>query len=270
MKICKNCGEVNPNDSLFCCNCGSDNLKARAEVVCPYCHAVNDSSYEHCINCGKLLAPRSGDVYVSAPTEMPQEPTGDLLGMMSIPSESARCPNCGSVVSITTVFCPKCGISVANLHSHRVVRRKICPNCGRPNKPETDLCAYCFGSLAEAETEEMQITHDLVNLGELTVRQACLEGVSGKSVICPNCGTLNPEGEAFCLSCGLKLEIDQPKKYCPDCGAENPIDSAFCVRCRHSFEGAKPDRVQKWTCRNCNHVNGQEDMFCTHCGKRKS
>lgn len=268
MKICKNCGEVNTNDSLFCCNCGSDNFTTRGETICPRCHAVNDISYVFCVNCGESLAQRN-DGYAPMPVNMRQELSDDRMGMMSIPSETARCPHCGGVVTVTSIFCPNCGVSVANLHMHRVVQRKICPHCGRPNKPETDLCAYCFGSLQDAETEEMQVTHESVNLGDLTVRRACLEGVSGKNVICPNCGTLNSEGETFCLSCGLKLEIEQPKKYCPDCGAENSIDSSFCLRCRHSFEGTRPDS-DKWTCSVCNSVNEGDDLFCTHCGKRRS
>ncbi len=270
MKVCKNCGEVNTNDSTFCCNCGQSNFTARKEIVCPHCQAVNDSTYAFCVNCGLSLAsaPSEGNSALSG--DVTKFPDVENVGLTSIPSEAARCPHCGGLVAITEIFCPNCGVSVANLHSHRVVQRKICPHCGRPNGLDADMCYYCFGSLAEAATEEMQLTHHSVNLGELTVRQACLESVSGKNVICPNCGTLNPEDEVFCCSCGLKLVIEEPKRYCPDCGAENSADSTFCARCRHSFDGVKPDRVEMWTCDNCNHVNEQDDLFCTNCGQRKS
>ena len=269
MKVCKNCGEINVNDSLYCCNCGASEFTVREEKICPDCGAVNDSSYHHCTNCGKELQ-QEAEGYTPVPVNLKGELAGGFAtGAMSVPSETARCPHCGALVPITAIFCQKCGVSVANLHSHRVVERKVCPHCGRLNKLEADMCSYCFGSLLHAETEQLQVTHESRNLGDLTVRQAYLEGVNGKNVICPNCGSLNPESEPFCVNCGLKLEIEEVKRYCPACGAENPADSAFCAKCRHSFEGETPDRIEKWTCPACEHVNNKDDVFCPNCGQKK-
>ncbi len=272
MKVCKNCGEVNVNDSLYCCNCGKSDFTVREETVCPNCGAVNDKTYEHCTNCGApLVADSQAEGYTPVPINLKAELYGGYsTGAMSVPSEMARCPHCGALVPITAIFCHKCGVSVANLHSHRVVERKVCPHCGRLNKLESDLCTYCFGSLAGAQTEQLQVTHEAHNLGELTVRQAYLEGVNGKNIICPNCGTLNPAEEPFCVNCGLKLEIEEVKKYCPICGAENPFDSVFCSKCRHSFDGSAPDGVEKWTCPSCDHVNEKDDLFCPNCGQKKN
>ncbi len=270
MKVCKNCGEVNVNDSAYCCNCGQSNFITREETVCPSCGAINDNTYSHCTNCGAALV-SSAEGYTPVAVNLKDELSkGYATGAMSIPSEMARCPHCGALVPITAIFCDKCGVSVANLHSHRVVERKICPHCGRFNKLEADLCTYCFGSLINAETEQLQVTHEAHNLGELTVRQAYLEGVKGKNVICPNCGTLNPDDEAFCVNCGLKLEIEEVKRYCPNCGAENAADSAFCFKCRYSFEGEAPDTQEKWTCPNCEHSNEKDDLFCTNCGQKRN
>ncbi len=272
MKVCKYCGEVNVNDSLYCVNCGRSNFIIREDFLCPRCGAVNDKSYTHCINCGSALADTSaGEGYTPVPVNLKAELSTDYApGSMSIPSEMARCPHCGALVPITAIFCQKCGVSVANLHSHRVVERKVCPHCGRLNKLEADLCTYCFGSLINAETQQLQVTHESHNLGDLTVRQAYLEGVGGKNVICPNCGTLNPDDEPFCVNCGLKLEIEEIKKYCPNCGAENPAESVFCSKCRHSFEGETPDRMENWTCPTCEHVNEKDDLFCPNCGQRRN
>ncbi len=271
MKVCKNCGEANVNDSLYCCNCGGSEFVVREDAVCPHCGALNDKSYSHCINCGGTLDAGGAEGYVPVGPGASAGLT-DMYGsgVMAVPAEMARCPHCGALVPITAIFCHKCGVSVANLHSHRVVERKVCPHCGHYNTLEAQTCTYCFATLADAKTEQMQVTHELHNLGEVTVRQACLEGLNGKNVICPNCGTLNSPSEVFCLNCGLKLQIEEVKKYCPNCGAENNSDSGFCARCRYSFEGEQPDRVERWTCTHCNHVNEKDDTYCPNCGQKKA
>ena len=244
--------------------------------MCANCGALNDKSFTHCINCGHILGDgpvkevARSEGYTPVPVDIKQElsPIFDT-GLMSTPSEVARCPHCGNMVPITAIFCPKCGVSVASLHVRRVVERKVCPHCGKLNKLDSSFCSYCFSSLAHADTEQLHVVHESENLGEITIRQAYLEGLNGKQLICPNCGTLNEPGEPFCLNCGLKLEADTPKKYCPNCGTENPADSQFCSKCRWSFEGEAPDKIEKWTCPFCDHVNEREDTYCTHCGQKR-
>ena len=276
MKVCKHCKEVNTNDTLYCCNCGQSNFIISEEVPCPLCGAINDKSFTHCINCGNSLAEQAkvevhDEAYAPAPVNIKEELSGVFdTGLTSIPSEMARCPHCGALVPITAIFCQKCGVSVASLHSRRLVQRKVCPHCGRHNKLDASYCSYCFSSLANAETEELQVVHESQNLGDVTIRQAYLEGLSGKNLICSNCGTLNSPTEPFCVNCGLKLEADAPKKYCPNCGAENAIDASFCFKCRWAFEGDTPDSIEKWTCEHCEHVNNQEDTFCPHCGQKRN
>ena len=276
MKVCKSCGEINTNDTLYCCNCGMSNFIMQEEVACPHCGAINDKSYTHCINCGNELVERKAvttpvaEGYTPIPVNIKEEMSAVYdTGMTSIPSEMARCPHCGALVPITAIFCQQCGVSVAGLHSRRIVQRKVCPHCGRLNKLESSLCSYCFSSLADADTENLQVTHESQNLGELTVRQAFLEGLTGKQLLCPNCGTLNSPNEPFCVNCGLKLEVEEPKKYCPNCGTENSVDTVFCSKCRWAFEGDIPDKIEKWTCPYCEHVNNKEDSFCPHCGQKK-
>jgi class 3 adenylate cyclase/tetratricopeptide (TPR) repeat protein len=43
---------------------------------------------------------------------------------------------------------------------------------------------------------------------------------------CANCGTDNPEGARFCMSCGKPLATS-----CPDCGAAAPPGARFCTNC---------------------------------------
>lgn len=277
MKVCKHCGEINPSDSAFCCNCGNTNFIFQEEVTCPHCGAVNDKSFVYCIACGGELTRESDKVIppVNYADNEPAEQTtvanevASLYGGVSMtPSETSKCPNCGSPVPITSIFCNICGASVADLHEHRVVQRKVCPQCGRPNSLEAHLCSYCFASLADADTEDMQVVHDSQHMGEITVRQVMLESPSGKKLLCPNCGTLNDKTEEFCESCGLKLAVEEPKSYCPNCGAENAVDNGFCTKCRYSFNNEQPDSIDKWTC-ECGYANEKEDKYCSKCGKKK-
>lgn len=277
MKVCKNCGEINPNDSTYCCSCGKNSFVYQEEVACPFCGAPNDKSFDHCINCGNLLKQplqaqepsqheeQTQPVAVNLRDELP-----DAYGGITVaPGETAVCPGCGANVPLTAVFCSKCGAPVASLHEHRVVRRKICPHCHRPNDNQAHFCSYCYTSLATAETEEMQVVHESTPLGDTFVKQAYLEDASGKKKVCPNCNTINTADELFCVNCGLKLDVDEPKKYCPNCGAENTYDSTFCSKCRWSFDGKNPDEVKSWTCPHCNRENDTENNFCSNCGTKK-
>ena len=168
------------------------------------------------------------------------------------------------------IFCQKCGTPVANLHEHRVVNRKVCPHCGRSNSLDAHFCAYCFCSLATAETHEMQVVHDVRNVGGDKVKQTFLEDEQGKKKICSNCGTLNSLDEMFCVNCGFRLDAEELKKYCPNCGAENPVDGAFCTKCQWSFDGTAPGSVEKWVCPNCQNVNEVSNEFCVACGKKRT
>ncbi|HKH13671.1 MAG TPA: adenylate/guanylate cyclase domain-containing protein [Solirubrobacterales bacterium] len=55
--------------------------------------------------------------------------------------------------------------------------------------------------------------------------------------VCGSCGTQNPEGARFCMSCGAPLAT-----RCPSCGAESPPGAKFCVQCGTSLSasGAAP------------------------------
>ena len=50
---------------------------------------------------------------------------------------------------------------------------------------------------------------------------------------CDSCGTANPPGAKFCMSCGSALE-----RRCPSCGTPAPAEAKFCMSCGASLEGA--------------------------------
>jgi class 3 adenylate cyclase/tetratricopeptide (TPR) repeat protein len=56
-------------------------------------------------------------------------------------------------------------------------------------------------------------------------------------MLCPNCGTENPEGKKFCGKCGSALAMS-----CPACGSPNPPDNSFCGDCGATL-GAGPQGV---------------------------
>lgn len=263
MKICKTCGEENSGDSKYCCNCGGTLFETCGEVICSECGAANDVKFAHCTNCGSLLHTEGQLTDVTAELDYSY---GGVSAVVS--DESAQCPSCGAKINLNTVFCTNCGASVADVNSHRVVRRKICPHCGKPNKTDIPYCTYCYSSLADAKIDEMQVVHQTVTSGVLTVKKAFLNGMSGKNVICNACGTLNAPDEHFCVSCGSKLEIERQVRYCPNCGSENPIGSNFCHKCQWSFDGASSASGEKWICHKCGKPNDIESKFCINCGTR--
>src|SRR3954451_18136200 len=60
---------------------------------------------------------------------------------------------------------------------------------------------------------------------------------------CGSCGTENPEGARFCMSCGSQLE-----RSCPNCGEPAPPQAKFCMSCGTALDGAavpaaEPPRV---------------------------
>lgn len=280
MKVCKNCGQLNTDDCEFCCNCGNKEFVFQDEIVCPHCNAVNDKSSAFCINCGGKLRPEKaegklGDVseddgFTPRPLNL-RDQFSDVYGtgIASVPQETAKCPTCGAIIPIHAIYCTRCGTAVANLHEHRIVKRKICPHCGRLNGLDARFCSYCFDSLENAATEDMQVVHDTQSLGFETIKQTYLQDGDGKKKICTNCGALNAPDELFCVSCGFKLDCEIQKKYCPNCGAENAADDMFCTKCQWSFDGVFPDVQEKWVCSHCHNINNISNAFCVACGKKR-
>src|SRR5215210_4814200 len=48
---------------------------------------------------------------------------------------------------------------------------------------------------------------------------------------CPSCGTENPAGAHFCMSCGSALE-----RRCPSCGTPAPPEARFCMNCGSALD----------------------------------
>src|SRR5919108_738204 len=48
---------------------------------------------------------------------------------------------------------------------------------------------------------------------------------------CASCGTENPAGARFCMSCGAALE-----RRCPSCGTPAPPEARFCMTCGSALD----------------------------------
>ena len=81
-----------------------------------------------------------------------------------------------------------------------------------------------------------------------------------KSLICPKCNAVNPEGMKFCGNCGSELVV--PGKVCSNCGAVVPPGMKFCGEC------GTPVAPQKKHCPNCGQELSGEAKFCGACGTK--
>src|SRR5215211_7794693 len=50
-------------------------------------------------------------------------------------------------------------------------------------------------------------------------------------MVCGSCGTENPAGARFCMSCGNALE-----RRCPSCGTPAPAEARFCMTCGSALD----------------------------------
>src|SRR2546423_2994811 len=51
------------------------------------------------------------------------------------------------------------------------------------------------------------------------------------AINCGACGTENPSGARFCMSCGAALA-----RSCPSCGTEAPAQARFCPACGSALD----------------------------------
>ena len=106
--------------------------------------------------------------------------------------------------------------------------------------------------MLEMQHEEISLTRD----AEVNAQQQ-MQMQSAVGVKCPNCGTMNDPGAAFCASCGYAIG----KTACPNCGAELDADADFCESCRRY--------IRQDVCSFCGaHLSGS-DAFCPECGSPK-
>lgn len=263
MKKCRNCGELNKSNTVFCFQCGSTDLYEVAEKICPECGEANEESNVFCMQCGA--------------------PLGDgkqVLSADAAESDMTECPFCHSPISVDTVYCTSCGKDVTEYNSSSRVKKAVCINCGHVNDADAQYCTYCFADLSKSVKADYEVSFlEKESLPDVRIVQAVLENGSEEDaqVICPNCRALNKVGELYCEHCGSILEVETPKKYCFVCGAENNFNASYCTNCQFPFDAAAAAEVPEeanaqplsgWTC-SCGQQNTADALFCVNCGQKK-
>jgi len=75
---------------------------------------------------------------------------------------------------------------------------------------------------------------------------------------CPKCGTVNPQSNKFCASCGAKMVVATVP--CPKCKAQVPEGTKFCPECGGPMAATKK-------CASCGVEVPVASKFCPECGK---
>ena len=98
--------------------------------------------------------------------------------------------------------------------------------------------------------------------------------------ICNTCGARIPEGAAFCMSCGAKIDGDNESadasseaRKCPACGNEVEAGNKYCIFCGNRLSDDEGDEVVveedlARICPVCGMEVQDEDLFCQNCGTK--
>ncbi len=70
---------------------------------------------------------------------------GGQMGQSMAQGQSKSCPNCGTLMPLSTKFCPSCGASMAQPQggSPSGVKPKFCPECGTAVGADAKFCPSC-------------------------------------------------------------------------------------------------------------------------------
>lgn len=100
---------------------------------------------------------------------------------------------------------------------------------------------------------------------------------------CPNCGTQQPDGAAFCDECGARLSGATPEAppapqeptpatqvaaTCPDCGAPVVPGEAFCDNCGAALTDAAPPKTVRAPYTPPPPEEQEEELTCPSCGAK--
>ena len=85
-----------------------------------------------------------------------------------------------------------------------------------------------------------------------------------KNIICPQCGSENPQESEYCINCGRQLKIKKDSKKCSNCGFENLEVAEFCIECGKKFISTE----NNYFCPKCNTQINSETKFCPECGNK--
>lgn len=105
----------------------------------------------------------------------------------------------------------------------------VCPECGTHTelvairRSSEEFCTHCDYPLFWAPSALPETTRGVNH--DTTLRR--LPGAGGRqrlgSVVCPDCGELNPLGDEFCIRCDAELHPAPPPPEPPPAPAPTPV-----------------------------------------------
>lgn len=136
-----------------------------------------------------------------------------------------QCPECHAIVDDEAVFCDQCGYRL------------------KPAAALPEMTAYAAPPV------------------QLSAELSSTAGGSRSSLVCKSCGYANLPGEAFCVNCGVQLnligETSLPER--PSLAELQPDSDVFVESSEAISESTR-------TCPNCGFINSLKDIYCQDCG----
>jgi len=103
------------------------------------------------------------------------------------------CTNCGEKIVDDANFCPKCGVKTVKGRAAKVVY---------PSDELRDAFYSVGAELERAFNTAARETHSAIQKAKESWQQ---KPARQENVACPKCGTKNPSGAVFCVSCGTRI-----------------------------------------------------------------
>ena len=111
------------------------------------------------------------------------------------------CSNCGSKIDDDAFFCPKCGTKTSKGKEAKVAY---------PSDELRETLYHVGVELEKAFTiaaKETQAAFQKVRENMKQKSDSTQQTPSGEVIVCPRCGTKNPESSIFCHNCGTRITL---------------------------------------------------------------
>ena len=153
-----------------------------------------------------------------------------------------RCPSCGNMAPINSVFCNTCGCKLPPVN--HPMNSSQCPRCGNMLSFPSKFCNRCGLNLESISPAPQMPAPPASGVNSL---HPAVE--PSRTMSCPKCGASINGNLKFCTMCGCKLEQSTPPfSQVPETPA------------------VMPDTNETVTCKSCGAVVKAGLNFCTNCG----
>ena len=137
-----------------------------------------------------------------------------------------------------------------------------------------------YDSIAKIDAEIEGYRKEIESIETEAAAAAATAAAEKYNSACPKCGAPLAPGQAFCGSCGAKMELPaEPKGQqgkCPSCGAPLNDGDAFCINCGEKIAEAAStgehaaEASADSTCPECGAKVNAQSPFCGECGAKLS